>query len=160
MINSLYIFSTGSYVVADEWNANFKVLAKSNNDCTEAISDAEVSVSFPDGDLSELFAALKRQPNSSEIPGNIVLVAPENEYYKSLGSGEDLTIQIPEGLNSEVRIIIHITDDRALLPFSVAYSGETHISYGEDMVFNAGTYFILIYETNGHAFVKLIWTEA
>ena len=158
MINQLYTFTVGTYVVADEWNANFKALANSNADCVQAIEDAEVSVAFPDDDLTQLFNAVRKKPNSFAIAGSTVIVQPECEYYKALSDGEDLAIQIPTGLNAEARVIIRITDDRSLLPFSILYSGDTNITYGEDMVFPAGIYYIMIYETAGQAQVKLIWT--
>lgn len=158
MINQLYTFTVGTYVVADEWNANFKALANSNADCVQAIEDAEVSVAFPDDDLTQLFNAVRKKPNSFAIAGSTVIVQPECEYYKTLADGEDLAIQIPTGLNAEARVIIRTTDDRSLLPFSVLYSGDTNITYGEDMVFPAGIYYIMIYETAGQAQVKLIWT--
>lgn len=158
MINQLYTFTVGTYVVADEWNANFKALANSNADCVQAIEDAEVSVAFPDDDLTQLFNAVRKKPNSFAIAGTTVIVQPECEYYKALADGEDLAIQIPTGLNAEARVVIRTTDDRSLLPFSILYSGDTNITYGEDMVFPAGIYYIMIYETAGQAQVKLIWT--
>ncbi len=158
MINQLYTFTVGTYVVADEWNANFKALANSNADCVQAIEDAEVSVAFPDDDLTQLFNAVRKKPNSFAIAGSTVIVQPECEYYKALADGEDLAIQIPTGLNAEARVVIRTTDDRSLLPFSILYSGDTNITYGEDMVFPAGIYYIMIYETAGQAQVKLIWT--
>ena len=160
MINKLYTFSLGTYVVAEEWNANFDAINKSNIECANAIKDAEVSVAFPDDDLTQLFNAVRKRPNSFKIAGNkpYVLVQPECEYYRELLDAEDLAIEIPYGLSSEARIAIKISDNRKLLPFSVSYSGDTNITYGEDMVFPAGIYYIMIYETAGQAQVKLIWT--
>ena len=158
MINKLYSFTFGTFVVADEWNANFKALANSNADCVKAIEDAKVSIAFPDNDLTQLFNAVRKNPNSFAIAGSTVIVQPECEYYKALTDGEDLAIQIPTGLNAEARVIIRTSDNRSLLPFTVLYSGDTNITYGEDMVFPAGVYYIMIYETAGQAQVKLIWT--
>lgn len=158
MINKLYSFTLGTFVVADEWNANFKAIADSNNACNIAIKDAEISVAFPDSDLSGLFNAVKSAPNSFEIAGNSVVVQPECEYYKALSSGEDLQIQIPKGLNSEARVVIKTPDNRTLLPFSVLYNGQLIVNHYNNNVFRAGYYFVLIYETNGVAQVKLIWT--
>lgn len=159
MIKSLYVFSIGSYVVADEWNANFNILNTNNIECEYAIEDAERAIAFPDEDLSILLSAVNRQPNSSEILGLTVMVAPEHEYYKTLISGEDLTIQIPQGMNSEARIALYISSERSLLPFTILYDGKTVIDYGKFDVFRAGYYFIMIYETNNVAQVKIIWTE-
>lgn len=158
MINKLYSFTFGTFVVADEWNANFKTVADSNNACNIAIKDAEISVAFPDSDLSGLFNAAKSALNSFEIAGNSVVVQPGCEYHKALADGEDLAIQIPTGLNAEARIAIYIPSERSLLPFSVLYDGEQVVDYGDFNKFRAGYYFILIYETNGLAQVKLIWT--
>lgn len=162
MINQLYTFTVGTYVVADEWNANFKALANSNADCVQATEDAEASVAFPDDDLTQLFNAVRKKPNSFAIAGSTVIVQPECEYYKALADGEDLAIQIPTGLNAEARIAIRLTNERSLLPFSILYDGQQQISFGdyEHLKFRAGYYFILIYETNGLAQVKLIWTGA
>lgn len=158
MINQLYTFTVGTYVVADEWNANFKALANSNADCVQAIADAEVSVVFPDDDLTQLFNVVRKKPNSFAIPGDTVTVAPECEYYKTLANGQDLAIQIPTGLNAEARVLIRIQEDRSLLPFSVNYDGIANVNYGLYNVFNSGYYYVMIYETNGVAQVKLIWT--
>lgn len=160
MINSLYSFSPDSNVVADEWNANFRALQDNTNDCADAIVDANNEIAFPDSDLSGLFAAVKARPNSFGIPGTAITISPECEYYKTLLNGEDLSVQIPMNFNSEARIAIRILDDRTLLPFSVLYAGKkTNIDYGLYEIFNAGVYFILIYEIAGEqAFIKLIWT--
>ena len=160
MINQLYTFTVGTYVVADEWNSNFKALANSNADCVQAIEDAEVSVAFPDDDLTQLINAVRKKPNSFAIAGSTVIVQPECEYYKALADGEDLAIQIPTGLNAEARIAIKISDDRDLQPFSVFYEGELKVNVGMGEFFSKGVYFIMIHETNGLAQVKLIWTGA
>lgn len=158
MITQLYTFSTGSYVVADEWNANFRVLHNTSLVHKESIIDGQNTVAFPSSDLSNVFASVKNQPNSSFIPGNTVVVAPEQEYYKTLSSGQDLTINIPTGMNAEARVLIQIQEDRSLLPFSVNYTGTLIVNHYNNYVFRAGHYYIMIYETNGVAQVKLIWT--
>jgi hypothetical protein len=158
MITQLYTFSPGSYVVADEWNANFVALRKACTLHYEAIEDAYAVLLFPDSDTTQFFGVLRSQPNSTEIPGMTVILEPEHEYYKILPNGQDLTINVPTGFSSESRIAIKIQDNRTLLPFSVLFSGTTQITYGEDAVFPAGIYYILIYELNGVAQVKLIWT--
>ena len=158
MITELYVFSPGSYVVADEWNANFRVLEKTAVLHEEAITDAYNNVAFPNSDLSGVFAAVKSKPNSSAIPGNTVTVAPEHEYYKTLSNGQDLTINIPTGLNAESRILIQIQEDRSLLPIVVNYDGTLIVNHYNNNVFWTGYYYVMIYETNGVAQVKLIWT--
>lgn len=160
MITQLYVFSPSSYVVAEEWNANFRVLYNANLAHLEAINDAWNTVAFPTGDLSGVFSAVRSQLNSFAIPGNTVTVAPECEYYKTLANGEDLVINIPTGLNAESRVLIQIQENRTLLPFSVNYNGTTDIDYGfyDYLYFRSGYYYIMIYEANGLAQVKLIWT--
>lgn len=160
MITELYTFSPSSYVVADEWNANFRTLYNANLAHLEAINDAWQNVAFPTSDLTGVFNAVRSQLNSFAISGNTVTVAPECEYYKTLASGQDLVINIPTGLNAEARVLIRIQEDRSLLPFSVGYSGTTIINYGfyDYNYFRAGYYYVMIYETNGVAQVKLIWT--
>lgn len=158
MITQLYTFSVGSYVVADEWNANFRTIYNTNLAHYEAIQDAYNTLAFPSSDLSDVYAAVRSQPNSFEISGTAITVAPECEYFKVLGSGEDLVLNIPTGLNAEARVLIQIQDDRSLLPFSIGYSGTTIINHYDNYVFHAGYYYVMIYETNGVAQVKLIWT--
>ena len=158
MITQLYTFSVGSYVVADEWNANFRTIYNANLAHVEAIQDAYNTLAFQGSDLSDVYAAVRSQPNCFEISGTAVTVVPECEYFKVLGSGEDLVINIPTGLNAEARVLIQIQEDRSLLPFSIGYSGTTIINHYDNYVFRAGYYYIMIYETNGVAQVKLIWT--
>lgn len=158
MITELYLFSPGSYVVADEWNANFKTLYKVNIEHSVAITDAYNEIAFPNSDLTAVFNAVKSQYNSYAIAGNTVSVNVENEYYKTLSSGEDLVINIPTGMCGEARVLIQLQEDRSLLPFSVNYAGTIIINHYNNYTFWAGYYYIMIYETNGVAQVKLIWT--
>lgn len=160
MITQLYVFTPGSYVVADEWNANFRTIYKENMLHTEAIDDAYDVIAFPTSDLSGVFASIKSQPNSYNIPGNTVIVAPEQEYYKVLSSGQDLSINIPTGLNAESRIIISFANDRPLAtpPFNINYDGTKIETIGNITEYKAGTYFIFIYETNNVAQIKVVKT--
>ena len=158
MITELYTFSPSSYVVAEEWNANFRVLYQTTLAHIEAIADAQATIAFPDSDLTGVYNAVRSQLNSFAIPGNTVTVAPECEYYKTLASGQDLVINIPTGLNAEARVLIRIQEDRSLLPFSVNYDGTLIVDHYNNFVFRAGDYYVMIYETNGVAQVKLIWT--
>lgn len=158
MITQLYTFAPGSYVVADEWNANFRTIYNANLAHISAIQDAENLVVFPNSDLTDVFNAVRNQPNSFVINGTAVSISPECEYYKVLGSGEDLVINVPAGLNAEARILIQVQEERDLLPFSINYSGTTIINHYNDVGYNAGYYYVMIYESNGVAQVKLIWT--
>lgn len=158
MITQLYVFSPSSYVVAEEWNANFRVLYNTALAHIEAIADAQAQIAFPDSDLTDVYNAVRSQLNSFAIPGNTVTVAPECEYYKTLANGQDLVINIPSGMDAEARILIRIQEDRSLLPFSANYDGTLIINHYNNFVFRAGYYYVMIYETNGVAQVKLIWT--
>lgn len=158
MITELYTFSPSSFVVAEEWNANFRVLYNTVSAHMEAIADAQATIAFPDSDLTGVYNAVRSQLNSFAIPGTTVTVAPECEYYKTLASGQDLVINIPTGLNAEARVLIRIQEDRSLLPFSVNYDGTLIVNHYNNFVFRSGYYYVMIYETNGVAQVKLIWT--
>lgn len=158
MINQLYTFSAGSFVVADEWNSNFDVIDNSNTSCAEAIEDANDAVAFPNSDLSGVYNSINLRQNSFAIAGDTVIISPECEYYKTLTNGSDLTISIPTGFSSEARIILKTQNDRTLVPITVSYSGTSYIRYGLDLVFPAGTYYVLIYVVNGIAQLKMIWT--
>lgn len=160
MITELYTFSPSSYVVAEEWNGNFRALYNTTLAHMEAIADAQATIAFPNSDLTGVYNAVRSQLNSFAIPGNTVRVAPECEYYKTLANGQDLVINIPTGLNAEARVLIRIQEDRNLLPFSVNYVGTSIINYGfyNYNYFRSGYYYVMIYETNGVAQVKLIWT--
>lgn len=158
MITELYVFSPSSYVVAEEWNANFRVLYQTTLAHMEAITDAQAMIAFPNSDLTDVYNAVRSQLNSFAIPGNTVTVAPECEYYKTLASGQDLVINIPTGLNAEARVLIRIQEDRSLLPFSVNYDGTLIVNHYNNFVFRSGYYYVMIYETNDVAQVKLIWT--
>ena len=159
MIIELYTFSPGSYVVADEWNANFRTIYKANMLHKESIDDMYNDLAFPDSDLSAVFASVKSRPNSSEISGNRIVVAPEQEYYKVLPSSQDLTIHIEPGLNAETRILIQTQEDRYTKPFLIEYTGTiVENKFVNTSFYAAGFYYIFIYETNGVAQVKLVWT--
>ena len=155
MIIQLYTFSPGSYVVAEEWNVNFQTLYKMNVSHEEAIVDAQTLVAFPNSDMTDLFAAVNNQLNSFNIAGNAVTLSPECEYYKTLSSGQELTINIPTGLSANARIIFRIQEDRSLQPFTINYSGTKQETYGLVTSFTAGTYILFIYETNGLAQIKI-----
>lgn len=160
MITELYLFTPGAYVVADEWNANFKTLYQVNVDHSTAITDAYNELAFPNSDFTALFDAVKSQYNSYAIAGNTININTENEYYKILSSGEDLVINVPTNMNGEARILIQVQETRTLIPFSINYAGTTYIDFGfySYEYFRPGFYYIMIYETNGVAQVKLIWT--
>lgn len=154
MINQLYIFSVGSFVVSDEWNANFKELKTSNDDCTAAIIDANNSVAFPDSDLSQLRAVYHSRANSFAITGSTVAAQVGCEYYKTLSSGEDLTVNIPNR-DGEYRILIKTNERRELDPITINYSGQVIKKYILSDYINAGYKMIFIFVSNGKCLVKM-----
>lgn len=160
MITQLYTFSAGSYVVAEDWNANFRTLYKANVAHEEAITDAQDQIAFPNSDLTELFDALHGQLNSFAIPGNTVTIAPEYEYYKILSPGQDLVINIPDSMAGEARVLLNVQETRTLMPFIINYSGTQNISYGfyKYMYFRPGYYYVMLHVSNGLAQAKVIWT--
>ena len=108
MITQLYTFSAGSYVVAEEWNANFRTLYKANLAHEESIVDMQTQVALSNGDLTELFSVINSQFNSFAIAGNSVTVAPECEYYKTLAGGQELIIDLGNLSDAETRILINL----------------------------------------------------
>lgn len=158
MINQLYTFSGGSYVVADDWNANFGALNTSNENCGEAIEDAQDALAFPNSDLSSLFAALNSQLNSFHIPSNSITVEAQCEYYRTLNETQVLTVTVPAGMKSEARIIFSVPNDRITRPIQFNYTGT--VNYQEDITAwnTAGTKFVFLYETNSNLYVKLLST--
>ena len=127
MITQLYVFSPGSYVVAEEWNSNFRVLYQTASAHTEAIEDAYSVVAFPDSDMSGVFAQVRARDNSHFISGSAAVVgvdiAAGHEYYKTLATGQDLFINIPPTMNGEARILLQLQEDRQLMPFDAAFAG-------------------------------------
>lgn len=160
MITELYNFAPGSYVVADEWNGNFSALYKINVAHEETIQDCYDIYAFPYSDLTDVFNAVNNKPNSHFVEGNSITVHAEQEYYKTLASGQNINITIPTNMNGECRVLIQIQELRTILPFVINYSGTSIINYGfyNYNYFRAGYYYIMIHEMNGIAQVKLIWT--
>lgn len=162
MIKQLYVFSVDSYVVASEWNANFNAIDKSNADCLQAIEDAENELAFADGDLTLFFDAIRSEINSESYTGVSapIVARPEHEYYKSLATGEDLTVDIPTGFTGEFRIWLKHTDKRQLSPIQFNFDGGT-VSWenGFSNWYSAGTKIVFVYVINGVAYVKMIKTE-
>ena len=163
MITQLYVFSPGSFVVAEEWNANFRVIYRESITQKEAIADAFSTVAFPDSDLSAVYAQIRARGDSTNIDGkDAVDIAAGHEYYKTLANGEDLQINIDGNMNGEARILFKTEEDRSLLPFSASFVGGVQgtviIDHDNNFNFPAGSYYIMIYVTNRVAQLKLIWT--
>lgn len=166
MIIQLYTFAPGSYVVADEWNANFRTIYNANLAHVEAIQDMNNKLAFYNSDLSGVYAAVRSRPNSFGVTitggSTVVNVSPEQEYYfdTPLSASQEFIINITDGMRgAEARILFQLSENRSTLPFSVSYaSGTTIINHYNNYVFRAGYYYVMIYESNGVAQVKLIWT--
>lgn len=161
MITELYTFSPGSYVTAEEWNANFKVLYNTNLEHSEAIVDAGNELAFPNSDLTQIFNAARKRQNSWNFTGdtlNASQIYAGQEYYGNVST--QLNINIPAGMNGEIRILAHLLSDKSVLPFIINYSGTKIVNNYNNNVFRAGYYYIMIYETNGVAQAKIIWTGA
>ena len=166
MITQLYTFAPGSYVVADEWNANFRTIYNANLAHVEAIQDMNNKLAFNNSDLSGVYAAVRNRPNSFGVTitggSTVVNVSPEQEYYfdTPLSASQEFMINITDGMRgAEARILFQLSENRSTLPFSVSYaSGTTIINHYNNYVFRAGYYYVMIYESNGVAQVKLIWT--
>ena len=166
MIIQLYTFAPGSYVVADEWNANFRTIYNANLAHVEAIQDMNNKLAFKNGDLSGVYAAVRSRPNSFAVTitggSTVVDVSPEQEYYfdTPLSASQKFMINITDDMRgAEARILFQLSENRSTLPFGVSYaSGTTIINHYNNYVFRAGYYYVMIYESNGVAQVKLIWT--
>ncbi len=164
MITQLYIFSPGSYVVADEWNANFRIILSTNLLHQEAIADAFQIVMFQGGDYSAIYNRIDNTTNSWEIPGSTVDVKPDCEYYKEfLGNDEQIAVPVSTGqLNGEARIVIKTISNRVLTPVVITYNGTQDNVVWENGIaqwYNAGMKFIFLLERNGKLYVKMIATE-
>lgn len=159
MIIELYTFSPGSFVVADEWNANFRTLRKIALEHTESIEDGFASIAFPDSDLTAIFNSIRSRPNSHSFTGNSITESQlyaEQEYYGEVSS--QLNVTIPVGMSGEARILVHLLSDQSLMPFNINYSGTKIVDHYNNNVFREGYYYLMIYESNNVAQVKVIWT--
>jgi hypothetical protein len=163
MITQLYVFSPGSYVVAEEWNANFRALLETNIAHEEAIVDANSIILFQGGDYSAVYARVDNEVNSF-LASNTILPKPDCEYYRDLqGADEQITVNVSTGqLNGEARIIIKTSNNRTLTPIVITYNGSQ-----DDVVwpngiaqwYLAGMKFVFLLERNGKLYVKMIATE-
>lgn len=174
MITQLYEFSVGSYVVADEWNANFRVL---NEYCIAhkiSIEDAYNEVAFPTSDLTQVFNTIKAWANVNTNASYDSVFAKRNfEIYVGPVPPQtqvQIYIESDKMTNGECRIIFTLpelmTSDAPILVYykGVAVTtlkdknGDCYIDAGAYPYYNAGTYYVMIHELNGKAQVKLIST--
>lgn len=159
MIIELYTFSPSSFVVAEEWNANFRTLQKSAIEHSDSIKDGFETLAFPDSDLTAVFNSVRGRSNSHSFNGNSITESQlyaEQEYYGEVSS--QLNVTIPVGMNGEARILVHLLSNQSLLPFNINYNGTKIVNHFNNYVFRAGYYYLMIYESNNVAQVKIIWT--
>lgn len=163
MINQLYTFSVGQYVVADEWNANFDTLLEAGLLHEEAIDDANQAILFQGGDYTSVYNVINIMPNSYYIAGSAVVPTVDTEYYKEINSGEELSVIVSTGqLNGEARIVIKTNSNRMLSPVVITYNGTTDDVVWQNGIaqwYSAGMKFIFLLERNGKLYVKMIATE-
>lgn len=172
MIIQLYEFSVGSYVVAEEWNTNFRTLKECCISHRLSIQDAYNEIAFPTSDLTQVFNAIKGWPNViSNSSYDAVFVKNNYEVYVGpVPSQTQVQIHIPAGMNGESRVIFTLpelmTSDAPILVYynGVAVTtlkdknGDCYVDAGAYPYYNAGTYYVMIHELNGKAQVKLIST--
>lgn len=161
MITQLYVFSPGSYVIAEEWNANFRVLKNVNLSHQEAITDAFQVVMFKGGDYTPIYNRVNNTTNSSAVIGNSFVVTVDNEYYKELGSGEQVVADVGH-INGEARIILKTAQNDSLPPLRINYiGGDANIVWPNGIAhwFLAGMKFVFLLERNNKLYVKMIATE-
>lgn len=161
MITQLYIFSPGSYVVADEWNANFRVLMNTNLAHQEAIIDANELVMFKGGDYTPIYNKVNAEYNSFAISGSSVSVTVDCEYYKDLGSGEQIVVNVGH-INGEARIMLRTAQNDSLPPIRINYAGgDANIVWPNGIAywFLAGMKIVFLLERNGKLYVKMLATE-
>lgn len=162
MIEKLNVFSAGTFVNCNDWNANFRTLNNYANYCTTYIGDAEQSIATETDDMTYIFSAIKTFRNSTPVVNNVISrVEPENEYYTTLlRSTDHLVINVPKGINACARFIFKINNRYELsdAPFIISYDGETTINVGELQSYESGTYMLFLYESKNQCIIKLMMT--
>lgn len=169
MITQLYSFSAGSFVVAEEWNANFRAL---HDLCVEhalSLEDAYDTLAFPESDLSSVFSSVRNFPNVKMNQAyTSFMVDRNNEYYVgNVPAQSPVNIVIPEGMEGECRVIFQLPELMTLEPpISIMYKGvriapkdpeaDCYVNTGYYEHYNAGMYYVMIHEQNGKAQVKII----
>ena len=169
MITQLYNFSVGSFVVAEEWNANFRLLHDTCEEHAIAIEDAYDVLAFPNSDLSEVFDAVRATPNvKTNMAYTSFMVDKNFEYYVgNLPVQQPVNIVIKEGMEGECRVIFVLPELMTLEPpIAIWYKGvriqpkdataDCYVNTGYYQHFNPGMYYVMIHEQNGKAQVKLI----
>lgn len=163
MITQLYIFSPGSYVVADEWNANFRVLRDTNVLHQESIVDANNLILFQGGDYTAVYNRVNNEPNSRLAETTIQNPKVDNEYYRIIQGEQQLFVTVAPGtLNGEARIVVQTTQNNVLPPVVITYGGsQDNVVWPNGIAqwYLAGMKFIFLLERSGKLYVKMIATE-
>lgn len=162
MITELYTFSPGSYVVADEWNANFSTLFNVAGQHSEAITDAYNLVAFYTSDLSLVYARVDVQQNSYSFSGTALEIkSPNVEYWQNrveeITDSQELVVTVGH-INGEARVIFRTSTDRSLTPVTVNYAGGAeNINFIDDSRVwqEAGTKVLFFYESNNKLNVRM-----
>lgn len=170
MIVQLYSFSVGSFVIAEEWNANFRVL---HDTCAEhilAIEDAYDTLAFPNSDLTYVFDSIRITDTNAEMNQDYVgfIVDRNKEYFVgALPNQTPVNITIRQGMEGECRVVFNLPELMTLeAPIRITYKGvvitpkdataDCYVNTGYYNYFNPGIYYVMIHEQNGKAQVKLI----
>lgn len=161
MITQLYTFSPSSFVLADEWNANFSVLNKSTIEHLQWIQDAYNDIAFPNSDLTNIFNAVYNYINSRSFTGtSLHITSPNVEYWNgtAITTGQQLAINV-EKINGEARILFKTTGTRTQDAIAITYAGGSgNINYisNSDVWKPAGVKAVFLYETNNKLNVRLV----
>lgn len=165
MITELYTFTPGSYVVADEWNANFSVLSNVAEQHNEAVVDAYNLLAFSNSDLSTVFENVDNYINSFQFTGtSIAVLSPNMEYWQNrletITESQQLVIRVGK-INGEARVFFQTsgTRDIALPPFLINYDGgDENINFIDDSRVwqDAGIKCLLFYETNDKLNIRMV----
>ena len=166
----------GSFVVAEEWNSNFRVLRTFCEEHTLSIDDAYQTMAFPDSDLTYVFSSIRRTDVNVKMnqPYISFIVDRNKEYYVGspnnpnvLPAQTPVNITIREGLEGECRVIFKLPELMTLEPpIKIKYKGvivqpkdssaDCYVNTGYYNYFNPGLYYVMIHEQNGKAQVKLV----
>ena len=161
MITQLYVFSPGSFVVAEEWNANFRVLLNTNLIHQESIVDASDVIMTTSDDYTQIYNAVNSKKNSQDAAGLSIQVLVDNEYRKSLSAGQQLVANVGR-ISGEARIILQTAQNDVLSPLQINYAGGNENVVWENGIaqwYAAGMKFVFLLERNGKLYVKMIATE-
>lgn len=165
MIVELYSFTPGSYVVADEWNANFSVLYNFAVLHRKSIYDAYDLVAFPNDDLSNILTNVDNYINSYQFVGtSIAIMSPNVEYWQSsletITTAQQLVIRVGK-ISGEARVFFQTSDTRdpGLPPYVINYDGGAgNIDFIDDSRIwqDPGIKCLLFYELNDKLNVRII----